>query len=265
MLLRISVQLILQYLTLLVCLAGVITLQRLHYFEEINSEETAEYFKEEKSLKMLLDVQKKMPSFGFDNLIADWTFLRFIQYFGDGKARKQTGHSLVPDYFETMLNYDPRFIKAYLMVSTANSIFAGKPEQTVSFMEEVVNSIPVDSISTEVFPYAYFIWTYKGIDEMLFLGDTKAAQYSYEKAAQWASLRGDSIGETVAARARETAQFLATNPDSKRAQIAGWITILNNAPDQKTQQYAIEQIKALGAQITITPQGRVQIELPESD
>jgi hypothetical protein len=41
-------------------------------------------------LKML----KTIPSFGFDNLIADWTFLKFLQYFGDDEARDVTGYNL---------------------------------------------------------------------------------------------------------------------------------------------------------------------------
>lgn len=36
---------------------------------------------EEASLALL----KQMPAFGFDNVIADWSFLRFLQYFGDGR------------------------------------------------------------------------------------------------------------------------------------------------------------------------------------
>ena len=37
---------------------------------------------------------KNLPSFGFDNLIADWTFLKFLQYFGDDEARDVTGYDL---------------------------------------------------------------------------------------------------------------------------------------------------------------------------
>ncbi len=215
-----------------------------------------EYIRQEKAEKLRLNVAKKQLYFGFENLIADWNYLRFIQYFGDGEARKYTGYSLIPDYFETIVERDPRFVKAYLSLSTANSIYAGRPDKTVTFMNEVL-----DSISPYTSPLGYYLWIYKGVDEILFLGDMKAAQHSYEMASKWASLQGADV---VAARNRETAQFLANNPDSKQAQIGAWATILTNARDEKTQQRAISEIKALGGEINITQQGELKIKLPEA-
>ena len=247
--------LIKSYITPIFCLVGIIFLQNLH-LNKVNAAKIANYSREEQSAKVILDAQKNMPSFGFKNLVANWNFLKFIQYFGDGEARQQTGYSLIPDYFEIMVKQDPRFIKAYISLSSANSIYAAQPDKSVTLMNEVLKSI-----SPDISPLAHYIWIYKGVDEILFLGDLKAAQHSYEMAAKWASLQGE---EVTAARARETAQFLANNPDSKKAQISAWTTILSNARDEKTQQRAIEEIKALGAQIKITPQGEMQIKLPEA-
>ena len=61
---------------------------------------------------------------------------------------------------------------------------------------------------------------------------------------------------------RRTAEFLATNPDSKSAQIGSWLGILEEAVDTRTRENAIANIKRLGGQVTITPSGSVRVLLP---
>lgn len=244
--------------TALICLLGIISLQKQYYAEHISSNKTSDYFKEEKSLETTLNIQKNIPYFGFNNLVADWHFLQYIQYFGDEKARDKTGYPLIPEYFERVVDANPRFIKAFLSLSTANSVFAGRPDRTVALMERVLQSI-----SPQNFPFAYLIWTYKGTDQILFLGDIKAARYSYEMGAQWAEARGDDFGRQAAIRPRETAQFLATNPDPTKARIFAWMEVFSNAKDQKTRMHALGQVNSLGAKILVNQKGEMKIILPE--
>ena len=84
-------------------------------------------------------------------------------------------------------------------------------------------------------------------------------------AADWASKRGDEEGELIARTNLETAEFLATNPDSKIVRIGAWSLILNNAHDDKTRRYILEQLKALGAEIVVNSQGRLEIRAPQKD
>ena len=243
------------YLTPLVSLALVVFLQGRH-LAHLQNNPKVNYAREEQSLKFALDVQRKLPSFGFSNLIADWTFLRYVQYYGDGVARQVTGYSLIPDFFETMVSTDPRFVKAYLSLSTANSIFAGRPDKTVPLMNRVIKAI-----SPKTSPLAYYIWIYKGFDEILFLGDIKAAQKSYEMASKWASIAGAKV---AAANTQSTARFLASNPDTKTAQIAAWAMILSTVPDEKTKEYASAKIKELGGEVMINSSGQIQVKMPNS-
>lgn len=139
-------------------------LQKLHLDKIISKNQVnIDSVQEEQSTKIWLVTQKNIPSFGFDNLIADWNFLNYIQYFGDEPAREKTGYSLVTDFFEEIVNRDPRFIQAYLQLSTANSIYAGRPDKTVTFLNQILQFI-----SPETSSLASFIWIYKGIDEILF-------------------------------------------------------------------------------------------------
>ena len=146
------------------------------------------------------------------------------------------------------------------MLAPATSIFAGQPQKTVALIEQGLKSI-----SPKTSPLSYYLWIYKGVDEMLFLGDTKAAKQSYEMAAKWAETYKDPISQERAANARQTVQFLAKDPKSKVARIGAWTMVLSSAPDQKTQQRAISQIKALGGEVIITPEGRLSVKVLKED
>lgn len=244
------------------CLAGVLLFQ----FAKLNSTtdsinpSQAALERAVEAEKTRLNLLKQSTTLGFSNLVADWAFLGFVQYFGDSPAREKTGYSLNPDFFEVIVNSDPRFVRAYLALSPATSIYAGRPDRTVALMNQGLKSI-----SANTSPDSYYVWLYKGVDELLFLGDTEAAQHSYEMAAQWANTYSDPASKQVVTSARRTARYLASNPDSKQARLSAWILILSNAMDNRVRQLAIRQIQALGGRVLITPQGQVSIQGPKED
>jgi hypothetical protein len=237
-------------------LAGIILLQEKSLQQ--NSQTPSERYKTEaKADQVFLDVQSRIPTLGFDNLLADWTLLKFIQYFGDEPARKETSYELIPKFFQTIVNNDPRFTQALLMLSSANSLYALSPQTTVKLLNQAL-----ESITHQLSPLSPYVWTYKGVDEILFLGDIKAAQHSYEMGAKWAEERGDTV---AAKRNTETADFLAKNPNSKKAQVAAWMSILENAFTEETRQRAIKEIISLGGKANITANGELAITFPEQD
>lgn len=236
-------------------ITAIIFLQLQTLNQQIYSSNNQDYFQQEKQAKIKADLQKKIPSFGFNNLISDWAFLQFIQYFGDTEAREVTGYSVVTDYFENIVNRDPNFIESYFVISSANSIFAARPEKTVEFIDKGLKTITPESPG-----YPFYLWTYKATDEILFLGDLKAAQKSYETAAQWAKLRNDDLGQKVAQSFENTAAFLATNPDPTKAQIGAWMMILSSARDEKTATYAVKQLNNLGVEVGISDDGKLVVK-----
>lgn len=248
-------KLLLNSFIILISVASLIALQK-PYLASRNQNQQ-DYTRKSKAAATSLAVQKRFPSFGYDNLVADWAFLQFIQYFGDTDARNATDYSLVPDYFEIVVNNDPRFLRAELMMSTANTVFAGEPQKTVKYLNKAVQYI-----SPEIHHKAYAVWQYKGLDEMMFLGDIEAAKHSYQTAAKWAKEVGE---ERIVNRVTQTVAFLEDNPDSKRARVTGLVTILSNAPDPKTRQEVIKEIESLGGKVTIKENGQVSVSLPEED
>jgi hypothetical protein len=251
-------QLCLTSLSLIIGTAGIVSLQNNNLKTKIAAQEQTSYLQEEQALKATINLQKNLPTFGLNNLIADWNYLQFIQYFGDAEAREVTGYSLVTDYFEVAVDKDPRFTQSFLSFSAANSIFAGQPQKTVKLINQVLESATPDLPG-----YPFLLWTYKATDEILFLGNLGAAKNSYEQAAEWASMRNDDLGKEMAGRYLATAQFLASNPDSTDAQIAAWANVLSQAQDIKTQQHAIKQLEKLGAEVSVTKAGEIKITRPE--
>ncbi len=251
-------QLCLTSLSLIIGMVGIISLQNNNLNAKINAKEQISYLQEEQSLKATINLQKNLPTFGLNNLIADWNYLQFIQYFGDSEAREVTGYSLVTDYFEVAVDKDPFFSQSFLSFSAANSLFAGQPKKTV----ELINRV-LESASPDLPGYPFLLWTYKATDEILFLGNLGAAKNSYEKAAEWASMRNDDLGKEMSNRYLATAKFLASNPNSTDAQIGAWANVLSQAQDIKTQQHAIKQLEELGADVSVTKSGEIKITRPE--
>ncbi len=240
---------------------GIAYLQQSKLKPQENPTTKAEYLQQEKLEKLQLDFLKVFPALGFENVLADWIYLRFIQYFGDGEARENTGYSLSPDYFTAVVDRDPKFVDAHLKLAASTSIFAGEPQITIQLLDKSLQSVPVKLVSASYRPY--YLWVYKGIDELLFLGDTEAAKKSYITASQWAKTYDDSASQGLAERTQATAQFLAKNPRSIIAQIGAWSMVLSSTSDTKTQQRALIEIKGLGGEVVATPEGKLVIKVPD--
>lgn len=190
-----------------------------------------------------LSLLKQSPSLGFDNLSANWIFLRFLQYFGEKEERDLVGYGLSSQYFDAIIDRDPRFVDTYLFLLISTTILNGSPEETASLMEEGLAQLSPGEPPRR----AYYIWRYKALNEFLFLGDLEAARRSYTQAAEWASFYSDSESKNVEKISRGTADFLASQPDITKAQIAAWTSILSQTPDEDVQRAAIEKLEELGA------------------
>ncbi|BAY19640.1 hypothetical protein NIES21_55050 [Anabaenopsis circularis NIES-21] len=206
-----------------------------------------------------LSLLKKLPSFGYDNFMANWVYLNFLQYFGDDEVREKTGYSLSPEYFEIIIKHDPRFLGAYISLSTSTSMYAAMPERSIKLIQQGLHFI-----TPQVPEKSYYIWRYKGTDELLFLGNSQAAQNSFNTAANWANQYSDPESKYMAQNSHQTAVFLSQNPDSRYARIATWAIVLNNGVDEKTRKRVVKEIETLGGSVISTPTGN-KITFPPKD
>ncbi len=247
----------------LACMVGVGVLQQPRLIRLQNASQTmtpATAQRAEQAEQLQLNILEYAPDFGFDNLMADWVFLRFVQYFGDTPARQHTGYRISPDYFDVILARDPYFRLGYFFMSASTSLYAGMPQRSVDIMNR-----ELPQLAPKLPERAYYIWRYKGIDELLFLGDATAARQSFAQVMEWASVYDDEESEMVAQSSAQTLQFLESTPDSRLAQISVWTMVFNNAFDQPTQQLAINQMRSLGAVVSIDEAGNLQVSLPSGE
>ncbi|WP_155083768.1 hypothetical protein [Cyanobacterium aponinum] len=220
--------------------------------------ETAQDFLRKESItQSQLDLIHRFPTLGFQNLIADKLFLDFIQYYGNAQARQVTGYGLLPDFYQLIVKRDPRFVTAYLTLDPATSLFAGRPDLSVEYL-----NFGLKYISPEQ-PLAYQIWLFKAIDELLFLGKTEEARKSFEMAAKWAKKANTPQTLAFSQRYAETAEFLKQNPDSKKARASAWLMILGNARDDQVRQIALANLEQLGAKITVNG-NQFSVDIPEN-
>ena len=225
-----------------IALAGIVFLQAQEYKKSVRQLNRADFLAQEQERARLVNWQQHSPSLGFDNLKANWSYLDFVQYFGDTEARETIGYQLVPEYFETLTAIDPRFTQAYLTLSVANSMYAGNPETTIALMKEVLDSVDPESEQSA------YLWTSKGLDELLFMGDKEAAVASYEMAAKWQEQRMNRFDGLTLADLK-TGLKDTTEIDLKQAQIMAWSSVLVHIRDNDRQREILSKIATLKAEL----------------
>jgi tetratricopeptide (TPR) repeat protein len=215
---------------------------------------------EEIKTKMQLSLVQSLPSFGFKNIIADWYFMNFLQYFGDAEVRQQAGYGAAIDYFDLILDRDPRFLYAYYYLSNTGSLYAGQPDRSVDLMAKGLKSL-----TPKIPNRGYYIWRLKSTDELLFLGKVPDALRSMRTAVEWAKQYSDPESENVVRVSERTVKYLARNPKSKQAQFEAWNMVLGNAIDKPVVERAIAEIRSLGGKVTTSPTGELKVEAPAKD
>ena len=203
-----------------------------------------------------LKTLQQSPTFGFDNLIADWTFLNFLQYYGDTPVRKKTGYSLSPKYFDLITQRDPRFVGSYLFLSSTVSYQLGQPEVAIRLMDR-----GTAALSPQIDPNAFQVWRFKGLDQLLLLGDVPGSVRSHEMAAQWAV---GTPNRNLVPLFQQTANFLRRDPNSRLIRFQAWTSVYDQATvvkDKDTQARAKREILALGGKAQ-SKNGQVEFSLP---
>lgn len=239
----------------LAALLGVVLMQQVRLDRVLLKKLNPEQAEQQEALQ--IELMKRSPTLGFDNAIADWAFIKFIGYFGDEELRNQTGYELNDDYFDLLTKRDPRFMEAYLFISSAVSFMQAKPELGVELMDR-----GTAVLSPEINPRSYLLWRYKGIDQLLLVNDIPGAIKSHEIAAEWAKGTPD---ENFASVYQQTAEFLKSNPDNISVRFWAWSEIYYSTVDKTVKARAEEELLKLGANKRVGEDGQVYFALPLSD
>jgi hypothetical protein len=236
-----------------IAIAGVITIQFDRLRQPSITLETPR--QAEKQERLRLELLSSMPSFGFDNMVANWTFLNFIQYYGDEPARKVTGYSLATQYFDILTQHDPRFVESYLFLSGTISHQLGKPEVALEFMKR-----GTDALTPQMHPRAFSLWR---LDQILLLGDLQGAAQSFDMTAKWVAYSEDY--KQFVPDFKGTANFLRSNPDIDFVRFQAWSVVFNDASasgDKPSIDRARRELKKLGGLETKNKDGETVFVMP---
>lgn len=240
-----------------IALSGVIALQLYGHSQDSLLEKqlvTSEtYQKAVEAEQLRLQILKKLPTFGFNNLMANWVFIQFLLYFGDEPAREVTGYHLNHEYFDLIIQRDPRWIDIYPFLSTAVSFYEAKPELTIQYINR-----GIQALNPEIHPRGWVLWRYKALDQLLLLGDVPGAIRSLSKTAEWVESQDPGLAEVF----RNTARFLQENPDSTAPRFWAWTTVYYQSTDKFVRQRAKEEIIKMGGKVEETQTGEVQFIAP---
>ena len=243
-------------------ISGIIFLQSHEIQKTEHQLEQTEYMAQESKEKKSLIFFENLPSLGLQNLMADWLYLQFIQYFGDNPAREKTDYKLCPIYFKNIVTRDSRFTNAVINLDVCTSIFAGYPLQSIQYLTDSVEKIQPKMEGVTIRPY--YIWRALGMAQLLFSGEPLAAAESYKKAIEWAKEYQDEDSQRFIANLQKSVNYLAKNPDSTMAQIGAWVNVLNTNPDEKTFKRVVQEIKSLGGTVEISSDGQLKVTLPKN-
>jgi hypothetical protein len=243
-------------------LGSVILLQRAQLNQAGLIAENPQQAERQESLR--LKALGRIPAGGltFNNLIADGTFLSFLQYYGDDEARKQTGYSISPQYFDVITRRDPRFVESYLFLSGVLSYQLGQPDLAMQYRQR-----GTDVLSPQQHPGAAAVWEFQALDRLLLTNDVPGAIAAYEQAASWAAASTDPEVRKVESVFRRFAAFLKTDPDSRLIRFTAWVTIYQQAVairDQATQTRVRQAILDLGGTEFKNTKGELDFRPPSA-
>ncbi len=238
-------------------IATIISMQRIQLQKPSLWAESPQQMEQQEALR--LDLLSKVPHFGFDNMVANWAFLNFLQYDGDSEARQKTGYAIAPKYFDLLTQRDPRFIDSYMFMSGSVSHQLGQPKLSLEYMQR-----GMDTLLPKNTPKAFVVWRIASLDQLLLVGDVPGAVRSLEMAGQFADATEEF--KDLAPVFQGSAAYLRKHPDSKIVRLQSWATVYEQAKalgDRKTQERAKQEIFALGGIEKVDEKGNSFFTLPQ--
>lgn len=168
----------------------------------------------------------KLVSLGYDQLLADLYWLKFISYEGDSRARLLDGYASASAYLELITGLDPRFTEAYWFASFSVGADQKRPDLADAILQTGIERNP----DNWYLPYiaglnAYLNWH----------DEAKAAKY-YRMAARFPEAPRWLAGQ---------AKILESGIPSIVKKIRTWDAIYRSNEPEKVRNRAKEQLIAL--------------------
>ncbi len=194
----------------------------------------------DEKIDAVLSVGKSLPSFGYRNLLADLLWLRFVQYYGDVKARERTGYEFSYEYLNLITDRDPQFEKAYLFANLAVTYQMVRTDLSEKLLLKGIAHNP----------NSYLIWQARGFLHFLYTGDLNKAAYAFRKNAGLAVAQEGNAKQQWANYWINIARSIELpNVDTRYTRRKIWEEIFNSASDKQTKRMAFAYLNTLGVRV----------------
>lgn len=183
----------------------------------------------------LPQLPKPPIALGFSNLIADWQWLQYVQYFGDQQARKQSGYGQSEEALEQIAVLNPQFVFVYAQANYAVAEAMDQPENAVQFLLEGArkNSGRQDTLGM---PGTWYLYRLAASIVFRHFND-------YERSAQLFALAAAEPGAPAVIK-ENAAYFFYAASDRERA-IRLWKEFYQEAPTAQMRRAARDKLASL--------------------
>lgn len=196
----------------------------------------------------------KLVSLGFDQLLADFYWLAFVQYIGDTEARKNDRCCLTYKYLDLITSLDPRFIQAYWFAAFSIGQDEGNPQLASNLIERGIKANQDNW-------YVPFI---AGINQYLYAHNEIAAARYYRMAAKyphapsWLNRQASILEAKIPSIIKEVRVWNDIHESAKETLVRNhardrlislWMRIYKVSPSLPIRKTAIDALKKLGVRV----------------
>jgi tetratricopeptide (TPR) repeat protein len=161
----------------------------------------------------------KLCAMGYDQLVADWYWLSFVQYIGDSEGRSRDKYAQADKYLDLIVGLDPKFVKAYWFAAFVVGGDQKQPELAAKFIDRGI----------EANPNNWYLPFIGGINQYLFAHNDLAAAKYYRMASKFPGAP-DWLGRQ--------AQMLEAHIPSFIKEINTWDNIYRSTKDPLVKEKA---------------------------
>lgn len=198
----------------------------------------------------------KRFSLGFDQLIADYYWLRFISYVGDAEASRKDNYASAGDYIRLITALDPHFVSAYWFAAFTIGGDARRPKEAAEILDKGIEH------NADIWSLPFIA----GINQFLYAGEPAAAARYYRMAAKypdspsWLARQADILEADAPKLVKQAYSWTniyesaVDGPVREHARercIWYWVQLYKTAPNEKFRSRAKVSLAKLGVDVSL--------------
>lgn len=163
-----------------------------------------------------------LVSLGFDQVVADYFWLEFVNYVGDSKKRSLDRYDRADKYIDLITGLDPQFVQAYWFAMFIVSGEQRRPDRAADLIERGIRANPNNW-------YLPFI---AGVNQLLYAKNDDAAAKYYRQAAKYPGAPN---------WLERQAQIIEAHAPRLIKEGYSWLSIFKSASESRVREHAKEQ------------------------